>query len=296
MATNFNTEEFEAYVKAQVAAALATELAARPSAPVRIKPVKPDAFYGKANENVRQWIFAVELWFTAGHVTSDPDRIIFAVSLLRDTALVWWRSIHELPDVPTTWSEYKAAIIVAFEPVNPAESARDRLATLRQTGSVRTYASFFRSIAMSIPNITDDEKKDRFIRGLKSKTMQEVKLRCPESFDEAVRMSVRFDSLMWRSPSGNPGKNGHTNPRPEPMDLGAISAFPNGQPTAVRSAVNAVNARPSYRDVTTGNSNPRRSKLTEEERAKLRREGKCFKCRQHGHLARECPERSRSPN
>jgi hypothetical protein len=116
--------EVEAYIKAQVEAAVAQALAAAPPpTSSRIKPVKPEAFYGKPNENVRQWIFSIELWFTAGHVTVDIERITLAVGLLRDAALVWWRSIHDLTEVPTTWAEFKSATITAFEAVNPAESA-----------------------------------------------------------------------------------------------------------------------------------------------------------------------------
>lgn len=293
MVSNVNPEELQAYIKAQVDAAVSAAVAQSPS--IRIKPVKPETLFGKPNENVRQWIFSVNLWLTAGHVTSDIERITLAVSLLRDAALVWWRSIHDLAEVPTTWEEFQSAIITAFEPINPAESARDRLATLHQSGSVRTYAFLFRSISMSIPGITDDEKKDRFIRGLKPLTMKEVKLRCPETFEEAVRMAVRFDSLFWRNP-GYQVKNGNANPHHEPMDLGAIASTSTEPPLAIRSTVNAINSRPSYRDVANGNSVPRRTKLTDDERAKLRREGKCFKCRQSGHLARECPERSGHPN
>lgn len=168
----FSSEEvqWQAYIETRVNSAVAQALAQVAStspAPTRIKPVQPATFHGKPNENVRQWIFAVELWFSAGNVINDADRIILAVSLLRDAALVWWRSIYELAEKPATWEEFKYAAVNAFEPVNPAESARDRLASLRQSGSVRTYAYLFRSIAMSIPGITDDEKKDRFIRGLK---------------------------------------------------------------------------------------------------------------------------------
>ena len=65
------TEEVQAYIKAQVDAAVAHALSQVVSPTTNIKPVKPEALFGKPNENVRQWIFSVELWFTAGHVCNE---------------------------------------------------------------------------------------------------------------------------------------------------------------------------------------------------------------------------------
>jgi hypothetical protein len=36
------------------------------------------------------------------------------------------------------------------------------------------------------------------------------------------------------------------------------------------------------------------TKLTEEEKAQLRKRGACFRCRQDGHMSRECPKKNRS--
>ncbi len=69
--------------------------------------------------------------------------------------------------------------------MNPTETARDRLARLRQTGPVRSYASAFRTVTLLIHTITNDEKKDRFICGLKPKIMHDVKVKAPTTFDEA---------------------------------------------------------------------------------------------------------------
>ena len=48
-------------------------------------------------------------------------------------------------------------------------------------------------------------------------------------------------------------------------------------------------------DSATGQTNFK--KLTPEERAQLAREGRCFRCRLQGHMARDCPKNlSRNPN
>lgn len=49
--------------------------------------------------------------------------------------------------------------------------------------------------------------------------------------------------------------------------------------------------RRNIRQVATQDSDITIQKLSPAERDKLRREGKCFKCRKSGHMARECPTR-----
>ena len=44
-------------------------------------------------------------------------------------------------------------------------------------------------------------------------------------------------------------------------------------------------------DLTPGRTRARAA-LTDDERATLRQEGKCFKCRKKGHMSRDCPNRT----
>ena len=44
-------------------------------------------------------------------------------------------------------------------------------------------------------------------------------------------------------------------------------------------------------DLTPGRTHARAA-LTDDERATLRQEGKCFKCRKKGHMSQDCPDRA----
>lgn len=288
-------EEICAYIDSQVNARVA-ELQANFSRASTIKPPKPITY--DARHDPELWLYSVDTYYSAVHLTNDAAKISFADALLRGDALTWRRTIN----MPTDWDTWKTLLISAFQPVNPSETARDRLARLRQTTSVRAYVAIFRTVCLLIPTITEDEKKDRFIRGLKPKIMNELRIKPPETFEDTVKMAVRLDSLdTWRPFNGNNHHNARPStssrgsaPVPMEVDLNAIN------PAAVRSNVNAINntnSRPSYRDATANsnrhpNPRPPRRPLTDREREDYRRRGICFKCRQPGHIARECPESS----
>ena len=71
--------------------------------------------------------------------------VLYAAILLKDNAMAWWRHHVDLSDrkiVPrkTGWEDFCAAIQLAFEPVNRFKIARDKLAEVKQRGSVQAYA------------------------------------------------------------------------------------------------------------------------------------------------------------
>lgn len=263
-------------LNAALAAAEATRLARDI---VRPKIIKPEAFTGNRDrESVEQWLFLSDGFLAASGVTDDLNRITIMSTYLRGPALAWWRRVSTLapPERPTTWADFGTQLLRTFQPINPAENARDRLARLHQTGSVRAYGTLMRNAALEIPDITDAELKDRFIRGLKKETMKDVRMRAPSSFEQAVQLAERYDSMLYTNPRNHAIPFG-SGPGPAPMELGAI--------TDNRRSYHTTNPNQSH-----GGSRP---KLTPEMRNQLIRDGKCFYCRNPGHLALDCAERKR---
>src|SRR4051812_24318219 len=197
--------------------------------------------------------------------TQNQERTVYlATNLLRGDTATWWRHHYErhIGDKATVpiWNEFEKLITKKFKPVNATKIARDQLANLRQTGSVKTYNSRFTSIILEIPTIDEEEQLDRYTRGLKEKVHIEVELREPHDLEDAMRIADRFDTIMTTYTT-------LTNPTKwKPLD-----------PTTMKTDANQ--------------NIPRLKKLTEEEREKLRRTGACFACRQPGHLASQCPKR-----
>ena len=233
-------------------------------------PRNLEKFSGKIGESPHQWIFTMEAAFNACH-TPDADRMNIAVTCLRETAQIWWRNRIMEANPPDNWLRFSMEMIQAFQVVNSVKDARDKLARLRQTKSVRNYATTFKALALEIPGITDDEKKDRFIRGLKTNTQKEVELRDPSSFEEAVIIAERYDAVSYRihnyeSAAGGMARNGKGLSQHQ-------SVFSDAQPMEL------------------GNINQTSktfAKLTPEIREQLKREGRCLYCREKGHIVGDC--------
>lgn len=283
----FIQQQVAEQLAAQVAAqAVAAPLAAPPAAlPAHnIKPTTPPAFSGTVKEDVELWLWQVQRWFEAGRVQHELEKIALGTGLLRNAALAWWRNREQEAAVPIVWEDFAREMKANFQPINPAQTMRNQLATLRQRGTVLEYATDFRNVTLGIPGITDDEKKDRFIRGLMPRTQADVIMRDPNTFAEAVQLAVRFDTL-YKTRRTNLGFHNAADTA-TPMELGAISETANMQTANFRQH---GRLQPGNR----GGSGSPRPRLRYALQQKLMKEGKCFHCQQTGHMWRQCPNRER---
>lgn len=279
-----------------LASAVSNIQASGSGATYRLKPAKPPHFrgnYGRDATTPRDWLFTVDQYFLACNVDRDRDKLAFVATLLQDNANTWWRSQFALqPDgsyisAIGTWSDFKAALIRQFEPINRKLSAREELARLKQVRSVQAYTSRFRALCLEIDDLSDAEKRYRYLEGLKDRVRLEVLQRQCNTFDEMCTVAVHWDSLDFHvrgprqsSSSYYPRPAAASHSGPTPMDLGAMQEHSDSP------------IEPESGELLTMRYKP----LTPADRERLRKAGACFYCKEPGHIAPNCPKKRKMGN
>jgi hypothetical protein len=214
----------------------------------------PPTFDGRGSVN--SWLAHIAEYCSS---VSDDQKIAIAVTYLTGSAHDWYigtklRSDHSFEN----FEEFHRAISTRFNPIDKVRAARDKLAKWRQLKSVYVYSQSFLEIVLDIPSITEDEKIDRYSRGLKSYIWEELCTNNYTTLDALMNDAERVEAAKGRRSQVGAGEQGASraeNSSIIPMELGATQIH----------------------------------KLTPEEREKCLRLGLCLRCRKPGHLARNCP-------
>ena len=247
----------------QTKAALQTaqlQLVAKESTSTTMPKIKkPENFTGK--ESIISWTTHMSNYLQK---IADPEAMSIAVSYLQDNAHEWWIKFKDTEEgrVISTWAQLKHGLISRFDTLNKEKVARDKLARWKQLKDVSSFNEDFQSIILDIPNISVDEQIDRYTRGLKNYIWKELCTKEYTRLADAMRDAERVESAHKRvtPPKGPKNNSGQGNSNPVPMELGNVQI----------------------------------KKLTKEEREKCMKEGLCLRCRQKGHMAKDCPKGKRN--
>ncbi len=105
------------------------------------------------------------------------------------------------------WATFEPEALEQFSPPNEQMHARNQLARLQQTGSVRNYASKFMELCMRISDLSDDERLDWFLLGLKKAVRVHTALnRGLVSLADHIAAAEAYDSIMWGEHVSQPSR------------------------------------------------------------------------------------------
>jgi Retrotransposon gag protein/Zinc knuckle len=231
-----------------------------------LRPRQPDRYHGQRDFLLLgNWIFSVDQYIQLTDLAVDKQAP-FVSTLLRDEALLWYRSNYEQwstthPNTVLTWVMLREAMRTFFAPPNEDRRLQDEWHNLKQNGSVFEYVSVLTALAMQIPSLTPRQVLDKFIRGLKPKTRIEVELRDPTTTEEAYRLADRFDRIVYGAKNTSFLVSNYNRYEPQPTNTVYY-----GEPMQ-------IDALRTRKPMLTQNFYSQRL---------------CFNCGKPGHMARDC--------
>lgn len=228
------------------------------------KANKPNAFNGRNKSTVESWASCMDAYVTS----EEPQRaLVVAASYLEGDAHIWYTNYKKTENV-TSWSQLRTALLARFSPLNKTLTARDKLSKWRQVKDVASFNSDFLQIILDIPDITEAEKVDRYCRGLKTHIWEALCTKEYQKVESVMTDALRVEAAKRGTRNmGNPYESSRPGSRGTPSS-GTIADGPTPMELGSTNLV----------------------KLTPEERDRCFREGRCLRCREKGHLAKECPK------
>ena len=254
---------------------------------IGVKVEKPETYSGEKTRDLDTWLFQVREHL---QITTIPaaGHVPYAASLLRGNAALWWRETCEANRRPATWDDFCRMLRDQFRPEDYGRRGRDELATMRQFAkeSVADFVFRFRSTCLKIPDLSEAEKMDRFVRALAQDIRLQVELRGPQNFHEAAMYAERADAVITRvsgQDTRKPWQKGHKG--------GFMQRPPLQSQSGGGSSAQGGGGGPEPMEL----GMARKRTLTREEIATLRAQNACFYCRKPnaGHMARNCPEKKK---
>lgn len=261
----------------------------------------------------------------------DTSKVRYAALFLKGAAAEWWDKTDKSDGVEDDWAVFTQRMRGRYRPMVAAEVARKQLYSLRQTGTVSAWCDLFLKVLTAIDDMSEADQVFLFTQGLKRvEVANEVRKAQPSTLNDAMNEAVRADAFHGgMRQNAYFGRGGHSGAASgAAMDLNVIDTDAAGQDTEATDETDSSDARRSDvhslqealgrvqalehrlaalsfkaaaggKKVSGGYSSGAGGRvpgLSSADVAKLRAEGKCFRCKKTGHLKRECPLLSDKPN
>ena len=178
------------------------------------------------------------------------------------------------------WDTVSDAFFRAFTNITREVDAQTDIKTLKMKGDhgLDDYISTFERLArLGGYNLTDRAVIDMFVDGLpNSLAINVAKFNNPRTFNDWKRGAVEHHTTyLWIK------SRFHKKSEARPTQDQWKKAF-------TKKGDDAMDTTPGWVKARATNTRP---PLSDDKREKLRKEGRCFRCKKQGHLSRYCPEK-----
>ena len=252
------------------------------------KPAKPSFFDGTdtSRSTVLAWVFDVEQYLTLTDTPTDKQTK-FAASYLSGVAKTWYITTYANKGTTPSLKDFLDAFKGYFSSPTETQDVFGSLERLRQgSRPANEYVTEFKLLAAQLKNPAPDFIQYTFLKGLNRELAKAV-INDIEKEDDLDKISIKTLKKAAITELVN---------AIQPSD--ARRSTPTYSPSKSSSAA-TQRSSPAPRSSTasktpqaTGGKKPILLKLTDEERALLRENNGCFKCRKinAGHMSYDCPE------
>jgi Retrotransposon gag protein len=216
------------------------------------KPAHPTPYNGMPNK-LLSWIAQVETHMQLSRIKHPEHCLLVAAQFLNSDVMTCYQSTSDI----VNWEQLKQAMTVYYKPHNEQVNARDGLKKLRQKRSVAEYAKNFNKLVLKLQDMTEDEKIYSFISGLQTEVKLQVELQRQNDLQTAKEIADRADAIIFQAKRFSRGRGG-------PSSETASGNWPSQDDEAMKFGT---------------------ARLTDSEREKYMKEGKCFRCGQKIHRA-----------
>src|SRR5277367_1305819 len=160
---------------------------------------EPPEFSGKPSEYAT-FINHCDLYFRMRPITFDSDYVktAYVISRCRGSSAEWGHSLIESSsDILYDYDTFKEQLASMYADKQRRKALRQKLTTLKQTGSASKFAAEFKTIA-NILGIDDESRFALFTAGLKSEVQRALALvRDIDTFEELVDAAVQIDHINF---------------------------------------------------------------------------------------------------
>lgn len=289
----------------------------------------PATFSGAMGMVVDDWLSELKQQFAyyGSKFPDDTTKIGFAAAHLAGPAMKWWEQVDRV--TIDSWDAFVGALHERFRPVQASMFARQRLGKLRmrETHSVNQYVSAFQTILTPITDMGEADKVHQFINGLLVTYFGRVWEKHPKTLKEAIDAAVSVEAIVKYGRDAGMGRGTSSYSRAtsssshsssDPMELSnielesfftsieespksgstggdvAINALVLAKMEALDRRLNAISFGGSSSSFGHRGRSDRIPGLTADEITTLRKESKCFRCKQVGHMKGDCPKKPKN--